>query len=363
MNPQSPRHRRGYYFSTRDLVLIAAVSAAGGVLSTYVGYLGNLLNSALGVPFGAGQFMAGLHVFWFVLARAIVGRTGAGALAGVLKGLVELFAGSAHGLPVVLVSTVEGLLVDLLLLAFARPPTAAMCLAGAVSAASNVVVFQALYFSGVSWGYIGLMMLFAAVSGAVFGGYFAAGVLEVVDVAGLLQPVHTQGPGPEPDPERRRGLSARRRRRVARLAATLAMAAALAGGALYYYTQVFELPPSGPTCRIEGKVFRAYDYTPTALRDEIITVKAELVGQVTYVPEADYSGVPLAAILERAGVDPSASSVRIIASDGYEGIFSLQDIMDHRDVILCEDRDTLRVVAPGFEGAFWVRMVSRIRVE
>ena len=347
--------RRRYYFSTRDLVLIAAVSAAGGVLSTYVGYLGNLLNSAFGVPFGAGQFMAGLHVFWFVLARAIVGRTGAGALAGVLKGLVELFTGSTHGLPIVLVSAVEGVLVDLLLMPFARPPVAAMCLAGAVSSASNVLVFQAMYFSGVSWGYVGLMVLFAAISGAVFGGYFTAGVLDVVETAGLLRPTDQSGAGS--------GSARRPRPRIGRLALTLVMTAALVGGAVYYYTQVFELPPDGPKCSIEGKVAQAYEYTPADFRDEAVTVRAELVGQVTYVPEADYSGVPLAVILEHAGVDSSAVSVRIIASDGYEAIFGVRDIMEHTDVILCQDQETLRVVAPGFEGAFWVRMVSRIRVE
>ncbi|HPQ02845.1 MAG TPA: ECF transporter S component, partial [Bacillota bacterium] len=92
MNPGPMR--KAYYFSTRDLVLIAAISAAGGVLSTYVGYLGNLMNKAFGVPFGAGQWMAGLHVFWFVFARAIVGRTGAASLTGILKGIVEMFAGS-----------------------------------------------------------------------------------------------------------------------------------------------------------------------------------------------------------------------------------------------------------------------------
>ena len=357
MSARLARRRRGYYFSTRDLVLIAAVSAAGGVLSTYVGYLGNLLNSAFGVPFGAGQFMAGLHVFWFVLARAIVGRSGAGALAGVLKGLVELFTGSTHGLPIVVVSAVEGVLVDLLSLPFVRPPLGAMCLAGAVSSASNVLVFQAMYFSGVSWGYVGLMVLFAATSGAVFGGYFTAGVLDVVETAGLLRPVEMSTPGSAPGRRRRPG------RRVARLGMTLVMIAALAGGAVYYYTQVFEPVPSSPRCKIEGKVARAYEYAPSGFRDEVVSVRAELVGQVTYVPEADYSGVPLAVILGRAGVDPSAASVRIIASDGYEAIFSVRDIAEHTNVLLCQDGETLRIVAPGFEGAFWVRMVSRIRVE
>ena len=60
--PEKQHGPKSYYFSTRDLALIAIVSAAGGVLSTYVGYLGNLMNRAFGVPFGAGQWMAGLHV-------------------------------------------------------------------------------------------------------------------------------------------------------------------------------------------------------------------------------------------------------------------------------------------------------------
>jgi len=36
--------------STRDIVTIAILSALGGALSTFVGYLGNLINLTLGVP-------------------------------------------------------------------------------------------------------------------------------------------------------------------------------------------------------------------------------------------------------------------------------------------------------------------------
>ena len=96
-----------YYFSTRDLVLIAATSA-GGVLSSCVGYLGNLMNSTVRSAVRRRAVHGRLHVFWFVLARAIIGHTGAGTLTGLLKGLVEFFAGSTHGAVVVLVSVVEG---------------------------------------------------------------------------------------------------------------------------------------------------------------------------------------------------------------------------------------------------------------
>ncbi|MFW9986407.1 MAG: ECF transporter S component, partial [Candidatus Odinarchaeota archaeon] len=61
-----------YYFTTRDLVTIAVLSALGGALSTFVGYLGLLLNTAIGTPFGAGQFLSGLHVFWIILAAGLI---------------------------------------------------------------------------------------------------------------------------------------------------------------------------------------------------------------------------------------------------------------------------------------------------
>ncbi len=67
-------------------------------MSTYVGYLGNLINQIFGVPFGAGQFASGLHVFWFILAAGLIRRPG-GPLPpqAFLKGIIELFTGSTHG--------------------------------------------------------------------------------------------------------------------------------------------------------------------------------------------------------------------------------------------------------------------------
>ena len=79
-------NKKRYYLSNRDLLVIAILSGIGGVMSTYVGYLGNLLNRIFGVPFGAGQFVSGLHIFWFILIAGLVRRPGAATAAGLLKG-------------------------------------------------------------------------------------------------------------------------------------------------------------------------------------------------------------------------------------------------------------------------------------
>ncbi len=347
-NPGKQRIPKSYYFSTRDLALIAIVSAAGGVLSTYVGYLGNLMNRVFGVPFGAGQWMAGLHVFWFVLVRVLVGRTGAGTMAGVLKGIVEMFTGSTHGFPIVLVSVIEGLLVDAVMLPFPNPNLLALCLAGGIASASNVIVFQMLYFSGVSWGYIALMAFFAFLSGVIFGGYFAGGILDIVEGAHLL---------------RAAGKQKRQGRSKLHLVLTMVMVASLAGGAVYYYTNVFQPFWTGPTCQVAGNVLEPLEYRPIDFERHTITITAELKGQVTYIPPADYTGVPLSLILEQAGPKPGAKKILIVATDGYEAEFELSSVMDDRNVILAQDGDTLRIVAPEHEGAYWVKMVSSILVK
>jgi len=130
-----------YYFSTRDLMLIAVISSLGGVLSTYVGYLGNMLNNLFGVPFGAGQFMAGLHIFWIMLIYGLTKKKGTAILAGTLKGFVEFLSGGAGhigrcfdsvpgshnrcGVPVHGESKSQGL-----------------CNSGGISTAANILFFQ-----------------------------------------------------------------------------------------------------------------------------------------------------------------------------------------------------------------------------
>jgi energy-coupling factor transport system substrate-specific component len=98
-----------YYFSTRDLLVIAVLAALGGVLSTYISYLANMINHLVGVPFGAGNVVAGLHVLWLLLMIAITRKIGSGLIGGALKGFVEFITGNPHCIIVVVISTIEGL--------------------------------------------------------------------------------------------------------------------------------------------------------------------------------------------------------------------------------------------------------------
>ena len=292
----------------RDIVLIALLSAVGGVLSTYIGYLGNLINRLFGVPFGAGQLIAGLHILWPLLARAFVGRFGAGTLTGLTKGAVELFSGGTHGVIILLVSAVEGLFVDLGLGITRKRRLAVTMVTGAVSSAANVFVFQAVYFSGVSATYILMMAGLSAVSGAFFGGYLAWDLERLLVASRVVRPSPDRSFGStakrpprktgfmtRPAVEgRARAATPRWRRAWTRNVITLAIVLGLLAGGVYYYLEVFD-PFSAPgSARIEGEVFAPYTFVYSAWEGSETTVNTELRGSSSYIPARDYTGFPVA---------------------------------------------------------------------
>ena len=333
----------------RDLVLIALLAAVGGVLSTYIGYLGNLINRLFGVPFGAGQLIAGLHVLWPLVARSLIGRFGSGTLTGVLKGAVEFFSGGTHGVVILVVSLIEGVLVDVGMGILRRRSLPLMMITGAVASASNVLVFQSIYFSGVSISFILVMVGLSLVSGAALGGYLAWDVEGMLVSSNIVRRTERPTPGV---------------RRRWRHAVTLGVILALLGGGVFYYLRVFDPFAAPDAARIEGAVEAPFTFRIADWGDDMTTVRAELRGSATYVPTRDYTGIPVIALLERAVLDEDAAEVRVIANDGYEATFPLSEIRSDPRILLTLDPDdeALRLVAPGYDGAMWVRRVTRLVV-
>jgi len=337
-------------FLVRDLVLVALLAAVGGVLSTYIGYIGNLVNRLFGVPFGAGQLIAGLHIVWPLLARSIIGRFGSGTLTGSIKGLIEFLAGGTHGVVIVLVSLIEGLLVDFGMGVSRRPGLLLTMGVGAIASASNVFIFQAVYFSGVSLTFILVMAVLSLVSGAVFGGYLAWDLKRLLTASRLLPPREAE----------RVKQPLRWRRHAITAAAVLAL---LAGGA-YYYVAVYEPFTPSRSVRIVGAVEAPYTFVFDAWDGETATVTAELRGSVTYVPPTAYTGVLVRDILDRARPAPDATRIRVIADDGFEAEFDLDAVTSDATFLLALDEGRrMRLIAAAYDGGCWVRRVTRVVVE
>ena len=358
--------RGGGLLSTKDLVTIALLSALGGVLSTYIGYLGNLMNHIVGVPFGAGQFMAGLHVVWIMLAIGLTKKKGAGTVTGVVKGIVELFSGSTHGIVIVLVSSIQGAVADAVMFSDKAKEDKSYTtygLAGGLSAATNVIVFQALFFYGVPWILILMLCMLAFASGLIFAGWLSIEMLLAVEQTGILsgsREITVDGKDDRADRQYQEQIRSKRLRRAS-LAIVGSFLAAFSIGAVYYFAFVFVLP-GGDSISIEGDVTSPYDFFYEDYEDRERTVRAELIGSVTYVAPRNYTGIPLALIISEAQPGMNASEVVVTGSDGYFAVFALEDVTSNEDILITIDDDSFQLVASEFEGAYWVELVVSIEV-
>jgi energy-coupling factor transport system substrate-specific component len=343
---------------TREIVTVAVLASLGGALSTFVGYLGNLINAGLGVPFGAGQFMAGLHVFWITLIRLLVPKKGVGTAGGLLKGFVEFLTGSTHGIVVVLASLIQGMIVDVGA-TFGGDPSHARSgskliwwLFAGISSASNVLVFQAFYFSGAPAIYLFLIAVLAFCSGFIFAGYFAWETMQFLHDTGVITAT-SQAAVPALPPKPSRGI---------RNLPAAALLLFLAVGSTFYVAFVMKFFSDPYSCDVAGLVSNPYTFTYSAFAGQQVTIVAELNGAYTHLPPANYTGVLLSTILGKASPQSVASMLGVIARDGYIVDFVLDAALNDTHLVLTKADDGLWLIAGNYAGSMWVKQVTTLRV-
>ena len=331
-----------YYFSTRDLLMMAALAALGGVTGTYVTAAGKVLNSLVGVP-GSMQWAAGLHVLWLVLAVGLTGKQGAGTVTAILKGAVELFTGNLHGILVVLVDIVAGLLVDLGFLPFRdKDRLPAYLLAGGLATASNVFVFQlfaALPADILSYGAMLLAGLIAMLSGVVFAGFLGHMLVAVLRRAGVIKDREARPMG---------------RRAYPIFLATIAVLAIIL---TFYLRHALAGPPALP---IAGAVTAPYAYPEE--HGDLATVTA---AGVTRQASERYTGIPLRDLIAAAQPHPDASKVLIQGTDGYTFFVSMEEVQNNGGLLLVPQgrgEDTTYDITGAESNKAWVRGVASLTV-
>jgi energy-coupling factor transport system substrate-specific component len=329
-----------YYYSTRDLLLMAALAALGGLASTYINFIGDFFQSILGFA-GTTQWAAGFHVLWLILAVGLTKKQGAGTITGILKGAVELFSGNTHGLLVVLVDIVTGVLVDLSLLPFRkRHRWLAYAVAGGIASASNVFVFQ--LFAAVpddilAYGVMGLIGLMAFVSGVVFAGILGSALLTTLRKSGVVKDQE-----PQTMKSNVQGIF---------FAGTLVLAAGIFG-----YLKVTQ--PGAGLVDINGAVESPYQFnaTDTDIKEETMEVSQGGVSM-------SYRGYPLQDILQKAQPNPGFDLVLLQASDGYEFFVTKSELEENEGLLLQaqgkDDKLVYNMVGPRTKKA-WVNGMVEI---
>ena len=114
--------------------------------------------------------------------------------------------------------------------------------------------------------------------------------------------------------------------------------------------------PAGETVLTVG----GQEYTQTEL-EALGTLTVDYTnndGEVT-----TYSGVPVSALLDDAGVADSGSNVTFTAADNYEAEATVEEVMTCTDCIVAFDDGSLRVVMPDFSSKLQVKDLVSITIQ
>ena len=158
------------YFNSKELSTIIIFSSLGAILSVPIGYIGNYLKTIPFLPLGTGQILAGLHLIMVALTALHLKKFGAASITGLVKGLVEAVLFSFHGLPVVALSGIQGILIDVSLHVFGYNPRGTILGCG-LSALSNVIFIQFIIRLPFPSSVYALMYVLSFASGVFLGAY------------------------------------------------------------------------------------------------------------------------------------------------------------------------------------------------
>ena len=331
---------KAYYFSTRDLLIMAVLAALGGVSSTYINTIGDASQAALGFP-GATQWAAGLHTIWIVLAMGILRKTGSGTVMGILKGGVELMNGNSHGVIILLINLIAGLMVDFGFFIFRdKRSIAPYLVAGALSAGSNVIVFQlfaTLPANIVAMSAILILTVVAAISGVIFSGFAPFYLVNTLVKANVVKLPE------KPTQSRKVGWAI--------LSGVLALAVLLT---IFLRTSL----RGTHTITIAGDVANPYEFPSPNFSPELVTRQMEYRG----LP-SEYNGYPLWIVIDHGQPAPAANTLLIEAADGYAFLISIDELKTNPNILVVQQgrgkNATFDIVGPESSKA-WVRNVVEL---
>jgi DMSO/TMAO reductase YedYZ molybdopterin-dependent catalytic subunit len=140
---------------------------------------------------------------------------------------------------------------------------------------------------------------------------------------------------------------------------------------LHVTGSILEIDLAAYRLRVNGLVERPLSLTYDQLRClPKVTAKPRLVCPGFFVDTAEWSGVPLAALLDMAGVKPQARLIALTSADGYDSHLEL-DVARRADNFLAYELMgkpvpllhgfPLRAVLPSLDGGVWIKWLVEVR--
>ncbi|MFD2616186.1 ECF transporter S component [Terrilactibacillus laevilacticus] len=174
--------------TTLDIVLIAILAIANGVLSAYLSFLNQVL-TAVGGPI-LTSIILGLYSICGILAAYIIRKPGVCFLTLALAGIIQVLSGSTNGLISFIAGASEGIGGEMVLALFLykRYNWLSIALAGMMTVPIFFVV-AAFWFGYIKWGLsvVLIALLVRALSGLIIAGLGSKIIGDLLAKTGILK--------------------------------------------------------------------------------------------------------------------------------------------------------------------------------
>jgi energy-coupling factor transport system substrate-specific component len=187
--------KKGWYFSTMDLLTMAAIAVVGALFSSYV------WNALMGVMTPVFAFLGpigwigavGVYMIWPVIVGLLICKPGAVTLYSLVQGFVEMLFGNPFGAMAIVYAGVEGLGLDIGMGLFRWKPKLAGAMIG--GGLGSVIVSEVYIFvfgmQSVSNIIVGGITAF--ISGAILGGLVGWLIFQALLRTGIVSRIGLKG--------------------------------------------------------------------------------------------------------------------------------------------------------------------------
>jgi energy-coupling factor transport system substrate-specific component len=186
---------KGRYFTTMDLLTMAAIAVVGALFASYV------WNALMGVMTPVFGFLgpvgwigaSGVYMIWPVIVGLLIAKPGAVTLYSLLQGFVEMLFGNPFGAMAIVYAGVEGVGLDIGMGIFRwKPKLIAVLIGGGLG--SLIVSEVYIFVFGMQSTYTVIVgAIVAFISGAVLGGLVGWLIVRALGRTGIVSRVGLKG--------------------------------------------------------------------------------------------------------------------------------------------------------------------------
>jgi energy-coupling factor transport system substrate-specific component len=175
-------------WKTLEVILTANLALVFGLLFLGWAFVWGFVKPLNAVLPGSRDLFYG---FWFVasiVAAYIIRKPGAALAAETLAALAEFLAGGEWGLTILISGLVQGAMAELVFAAvdYKRFDLTVLALAGAAAGIGSMVVDYLFWYSSLTIGVLGVMLVARLISGAVLAGWLGKMIGDGLERAGAL---------------------------------------------------------------------------------------------------------------------------------------------------------------------------------